>query len=188
LTFTAVPPSDKYRVIHIDDEVEQFLRESGARDPFGFSRLEYTRSVEQSKAINDLQEPAIIISASGMCEAGRILHHLKNNVEDSRNTVLIVGWQAPHTLGRRLVERQPVVKIFGEKYKLRARVETINGFSAHADRDGLLGYADQLGPDRLSSAFVVHGEEGSSMALAEGLRGLGLGQVSVPQPGEVFEL
>jgi metallo-beta-lactamase family protein len=171
-----------------DKEVNEFLAASHHRDPFGFYRLTYVRSVEGSKELNHLQEPAIIISASGMCEAGRILHHLKNNVEDSRNTVLIVGWQAPHTLGRRLVERQPVVKIFGEKYKLRARVETINGFSAHADRDGLLGYADQLGPSRLSSAFVVHGEEASSLALAEGLRGLGLGQVSVPQPGEVFEL
>ncbi|MGD9047825.1 MAG: MBL fold metallo-hydrolase, partial [Anaerolineae bacterium] len=171
-----------------DEEVNEFLESSHHRDPFGFYRLTYVRSVEGSKELNHLQEPAIIISASGMCEAGRILHHLKNNVEDPRSTILIVGWQAPHTLGRRLVERQPVVKIFGEKYKLRARVKTINGFSAHADRQGLLGYADQLGPERLSSAFVVHGEEGSSLALAEGLRGLGLGQVSVPQPGEVFEL
>jgi metallo-beta-lactamase family protein len=86
------------------------------------------------------------------------------------------------------VERQPVVKIFGEKYRLKARVKTINGFSAHADRDELLAYADQLGPSRLRSAFVVHGEETSSLALAEGLQELGIGQVFVPQPGEVFEL
>jgi metallo-beta-lactamase family protein len=138
--------------------------------------------------LNNLQQPAIIISASGMCEAGRILHHLKNNVEDPRNTVLIVGWQAPYTLGRRLVERQPVVKIFGEKYRLKARVETINGFSAHADRNGLLDYARQLEPNRVKSAFVVHGEEASSLALAEGLRDLGMGQVSVPLPAEEYEL
>jgi metallo-beta-lactamase family protein len=135
-----------------------------------------------------LREPAIIISASGMCEAGRILHHLKNNVEDSRNTVLIVGWQAPHTLGRRLVERQAVVKIFGEEYNLRARVETINGFSAHADREELLGYARQLGTSRLKTAFVVHGEEAASLALADGLQSLGLGQTIVPRLGEEFEL
>jgi metallo-beta-lactamase family protein len=171
-----------------DEEVSEFLAANNHRDPFGFYRLTYIRAVEASKELNHLEEPAIIISASGMCEAGRILHHLKNNVEDPRNTILIVGWQAPHTLGRRLVERQPVVKIFGEKYRLKARVKTINGFSAHADRDELLAYADQLGPSRLRSAFVVHGEETSSLALAEGLQELGIGQVFVPQPGEVFEL
>jgi metallo-beta-lactamase family protein len=171
-----------------DKGVAEFLAEGNHRDPFGFHRLTYVRSVEGSKELNHLQEPAIIISASGMCEAGRILHHLKNNVEDPRNTVLIVGWQAPHTLGKRLVERQPVVKIFGEKYNLKARVETINGFSAHADRDELLDYARQLGPKHVRSCFVVHGEEASSLALAEGLRDLGLSQVFVPQPAEVFEL
>jgi metallo-beta-lactamase family protein len=169
-----------------DEEVEDFLFESG--DPFGFSDLRYTRSVEASKELNFLREPAVIISASGMCEAGRIQHHLKNNIEDPRNTVLIVGWQAPHTLGRRIVEKQPFVKIFGEEYRLNAQVEVINGFSAHADRDGLLAYARQLQPSRLKSAFVVHGEEASSLALAEGLRDLGLGRVIVPQPAEEFEL
>ena len=171
-----------------DEEVNRFLPSSNHRDPFGFHRLTYVRAVESSKELNLLQEPAVIISASGMCEAGRILHHLKNNVEDPRSTVLIVGWQAPYTLGRRLVERQPVVKIFGEKYHLKATVKTINGFSAHADRDELLAYARQLQPSRLKSAFVVHGEEASSLALAKGLRDLGLGRVIVPQPAEEFEL
>jgi metallo-beta-lactamase family protein len=171
-----------------DQEVQQFLAAGNRYDPFGFHRLNYIRAVERSKELNFLREPAIIISASGMCEAGRILHHLKNNVEDSRNTVLIVGWQAPHTLGRRLVERQAVVKIFGEEYNLRARVETINGFSAHADREELLGYARQLGTSRLKTAFVVHGEEAASLALADGLQSLGLGQTIVPRLGEEFEL
>jgi metallo-beta-lactamase family protein len=172
-----------------DEETQEFMAADGdRRDPFGFQRLTYVRSVEQSKELNFLREPAIIISASGMAEAGRILHHLKNNVEDARNTVLIVGWQAPHTLGRRLVERQPVIKIFGEEYRLKARVETLNGFSAHADRDGLLGYARQLGPGRLQGAFVVHGEEASSLALAEGLRNLGIQRVAVPRPAETFQL
>jgi metallo-beta-lactamase family protein len=164
------------------------MNAGNGHDPFGFRRLSYVRSVEQSKDLNFMREPAIIISASGMAEAGRILHHLKNNVEDARNTVLIVGWQAPHTLGRRLVERQPVVKIFGEEYPLRARVKTLNGLSAHADRKGLLDYVQQLGPGRLQGVFVVHGEEASSLALAESLRGLGIGKVVVPQPAETFEL
>ncbi|MFC2015986.1 MBL fold metallo-hydrolase RNA specificity domain-containing protein [Chloroflexota bacterium] len=171
-----------------DEEVSQFLTDSDHRDPFGFYRLTYVRAVEASKELNFLREPAIIISASGMCEAGRILHHLKNNIEEPNNTVLIVGWQAPHTLGRRIVEHQPVVKIFGEEYRLNARVETINGFSAHADRNELLDYTRQLGPSRLKTVFVVHGEEASSLALADGIRSLGVGQAVVPHPGETIEI
>jgi metallo-beta-lactamase family protein len=171
-----------------DEEVRAFMAAGNRRDPFGFHRLRYIRSVEGSKELNFLREPAIIISASGMAEAGRILHHLKNNIEDTRNTVLIVGWQAPDTLGRRLVERQPVVKIFGEEYHLKAHVRTINAFSAHADRNGLLEYARRLGPQGLQGAFVVHGEEAASLALAEGLSGLGVAQVAVPRRGEEFEL
>ncbi len=171
-----------------DQETNQFIAAGNGRDPFGFHRLTYVRSVEKSKELNFLRQPAIIISASGMCEAGRILHHLKNNVEDQRNTILIVGWQAPHTLGRRLVERQSVVKIFGEEYRLHARVETINGFSAHADRAELLDYSQQLGLERLKGIFVVHGEEAASLALADGLRDLGARRVSVPRPGDEIEL
>jgi metallo-beta-lactamase family protein len=170
-----------------DKELNEFIAR-GNRDPFGFHRLTYIRTVEESKELNFLREPAVIISASGMCEAGRILHHLKNNIENPSNTVLIVGWQAPNTLGRRLVERQPVVKIFGETYSLRARVETLTGFSAHAGRDELLGYARQIGSSRLKSAFVVHGEEASSLALAEGLQDLGVTPVVVPRLGEEFDL
>ncbi len=171
-----------------DQDLNQFIAREDHRDPFGFHRLTYIRTVEESKELNFLREPAVIISASGMCEAGRILHHLKNNIEDARNTVLIVGWQAPDTLGRRLVEHQAVVKIFGEEYSLRARVETINGFSAHADRTELLDYARRLGPERLKGAFVVHGEEASSLALAEGLRDLGVARTVVPKAGEEFAL
>ncbi len=170
-----------------DRELNQFIAGGNHRDPFGFHRLTYIRSVEASKELNSLQEPAIIISASGMCEAGRILHHLKNNIEDPRNTVLIVGWQAPDTLGRRLVERQPVVKIFGEEYRLRAQVQTINSFSAHADREELLAYVRQLDKSRLKTVFVIHGEEASSLALAEGIRNLGLDRTIVPAPGDKFE-
>jgi metallo-beta-lactamase family protein len=171
-----------------DQELTQFMAANNRRDPFGFRRLRYIRSVDESKELNFLREPAIIISASGMCEAGRILHHLKNNVEDPRNTVLIVGWQAPHTLGRRLVERRPVVKIFGEEYALEARVKTINGFSAHADRGELLDFVQGLGPGKLRTAFVVHGEESSCLAAADGFRNLGVQRTFVPHQGEEFEL
>jgi metallo-beta-lactamase family protein len=171
-----------------DQELNRFLAADNHRDPFGFRRLTYIRSVDKSKELNFLREPAIIISASGMCEAGRILHHLKNNIEDPRNTVLIVGWQAPHTLGRRLVERRPEVKIFGEEYALKAQVKTINGFSAHADRGELLDYVQQMGAEQLKLAFVVHGEEASSLAAADAFRDLGVQRVVVPHLGEEFEL
>jgi metallo-beta-lactamase family protein len=166
-----------------DDEVEEFLHETGARDPFGFGRLQYTRTVDQSKAINDLNEPAIIISASGMAEAGRIQHHLKNNIQDPRNTILIVGWQAPNTLGRYIVEKHETVKIFGEPYDLRAEVRVINGFSAHGDRNELLGWVKAM--QKLpAKAFVVHGEPEPAQALAGGLVELGIPETCVPGRGE----
>jgi metallo-beta-lactamase family protein len=169
-----------------DDEVEQFLRDTGSRDPFGFNRLQYTRSVEQSKAINDLREPAIIISASGMAEAGRIQHHLKNNIADARNTVLFVGWQAPHTLGRYILEKHETVKIFGERYPLRAQIEVINGFSAHADRDELLAWvlAMDSPPGR---AYVVHGEPEPAQKFASALGEIGVRETFVPDRGEQYE-
>jgi metallo-beta-lactamase family protein len=173
-----------------DQETHDFLSASGERDPFGFHRLRYIRETEDSKALNFLREPAVIISASGMCENGRILHHLKNNVEDARNTVLIVGWQAPHTLGRRLVERQSVVRIFGQEYALRAPVEIINGFSAHADRNELLAYTAHLhrANGRLKQVFVVHGEEEAALALADGIRRQGVPHVLVPEQGQEVEV
>ncbi len=169
-----------------DDEVEQFLNETGSRDPFGFGRLQYTRTVDQSKAINDLNAPAIIISASGMAEAGRIQHHLKNNIHDARNTILFVGWQAPNTLGRYILEKHDTVKIFGEKYPLRAQVEAIYGFSAHADRNELLSWVQSM--DKLpTKAFVVHGDPEPAQALADGLSKLGVAEAWVPDRAEVHQ-
>jgi metallo-beta-lactamase family protein len=159
-------------------------------DPFGFRRLRYIRDVEESKALNDLKEPCIIIAASGMCEAGRILHHLKNNIEDERNTILIVSWQAPNTLGRRLADKEPRVRIFGEEYERKAAVRIINGFSAHADRNELLWWISQVdSPDhRLKGIFVVHGDPPASLALADGLRSLMATPVTVPEPGDRVQL
>ena len=170
-----------------DEELREFVAQDRHPDPFGFDQLRYIRNTEDSKALNKLEGPAVIISASGMCEAGRIQHHLKHNIGDPRNTVLIVSWQAPHTLGRRLIERQKVVKIFGQEYPLRARVEAIHGYSAHADRNGLLDWAKPIARD-LRHAFVVHGDPEPAEALADGLRQLGVRDVAVPEQGDVFQV
>jgi len=138
-------------------------------DPFGFGKLFYTRAVEESKKINATPGPAIIISANGMCEAGRILHHLKHNIENERNTVLFVGYQAANTLGRRIVDGVKRIRIFGDEFTVRARIEQVDGFSAHADRSELLDWIAQL-QGTLKGIFLVHGEESSSQALAEELR------------------
>ena len=169
-----------------DEEVAQFMLGDRHGDPFGFDMMFYTRSTAQSKELNFLREPAVIISASGMAEAGRILHHLKNNVEDPANTILIVGWQAPNTLGRRIVEKQPKVKIFGEEYLLKAEVATINGFSAHADRGELLEWVGRMSQRPLHT-FIVHGEEDASFAFADSLvREQKLNNVTVPELGQKF--
>lgn len=163
---------------------DQFI--SNRKNPFGFGRLQYTHSVEESKALNFINGPAIIISSSGMCENGRILHHLKNNIEDSRNLVLIVGYMAKDTLGRRILEKQPVVKIFDEEYRLRADVEVMNAFSGHADRSDLLEYIKKV--KNLKKVFLVHGEESQSLALREYLHETGIKQVEVPHYGEQFTI
>ncbi len=132
-----------------------------------------------SKALNGLPGPMIIISASGMAEAGRILHHLKNNIEDARNTIMIVGWQAPYTLGRRLAERAPVVKIFGEEYHRRADVVTIGGLSAHGGQNMLARYALAL-KGQAKRIILVHGEADASRLFQERLRQNGLDHIIYP--------
>jgi metallo-beta-lactamase family protein len=170
-----------------DEETRQFVAEERHRTALGFDRLTYTRSVEESKALNERRDPMVIISASGMAETGRILHHLKNNIEDRRNTVLIVSWQAPHTLGRRLAEGEERVKIFGEVYERRAEVATIGGLSAHAGQDLLCEYALAV-RGRARQIFLVHGEEGSAGALREKLRERGMERVRYPALHEEVEV
>ncbi len=165
---------------------EEFL--SNHQDPFGFYRLRYIRNVEESKKLNTSNESCMIISASGMCEAGRILHHLANNISDPKNTVLIVGFMAENTLGRRIVERQPEVKIFGDPVALKAEVAIMNGFSAHADKNGLLSYFQNLDKDRLRQVFIVHGEPDQSKELAGSIQATGFKEVSVPIRGEKFTI
>jgi metallo-beta-lactamase family protein len=162
-----------------DSEAAKLLEHDVDQDLFTFPEVHYVGSVDESKALNDMHEPMVIISASGMCETGRILHHLRNNIEDSRNTILIVSWQAPNTLGRRLVEKQPRVRIFGDEYKLNARVQVINGYSGHADQNGLLEWALSL-KGRLKKVFLVHGEPKPAEALAAKLKEGGIEDVYYP--------
>ena len=170
-----------------DRETREFIAQDKHHQALGFEHLSYTRTVEESKAINHVEGPAVIISASGMAEAGRILHHLKNNVEDPKNTVLIVSWQAPHTLGRRLAEREKHIKIFGESYTRRAQVATINGFSAHAGQKLLTEYA-LASRETLQDIFLVHGEPRGADPLRERLREVGFPAVEYPSRGEEFSL
>jgi metallo-beta-lactamase family protein len=168
-----------------DAETQEFVR-NGTHPALSFPQLKYIQSVEESKALNERHEPMIIISASGMAESGRILHHLRNNLQNPRNTVLIVSWQAPNTLGRRLAEREAVVRIFGELCDRRAEVVTIGGFSAHAGQDMLLKYA-QASQASIQKVFLVHGEPNAAGALTEKLKEAGFRDIRYPAKGSFFD-
>lgn len=157
-------------------------------DPWGFDRLTYIRDVERSKALNGNRMPMVIISASGMCEAGRILHHLRNNIGDARNTVMMVGYCAEHTLGKRIIEKRPEVRIFGQIHKLRAEVEVMNSFSAHADEPGILDFVGKMDRDRLQRVFLVHGAPKRQDLMAGAFKQAGYDQVVVPEFGETADL
>jgi metallo-beta-lactamase family protein len=168
-----------------DDDTNELLRTE--YDPFGFRHLHYTRLTEESKMLNNIDSPIIIIAGSGMAESGRILHHLKNNIGNALNTIIIVGWQSENTLGRKIQERKPVVSIFGEPYELKSQVEVFEEFSSHADQNDLVNWVRQ-GKDRWQKVFLVHGEPDSSQALAEALKGLGIPEVIIPELGQTFEV
>ncbi len=166
-----------------DEETRAYL--SNNEDPFGFRRLQYVRDAEESKKLNGLHGPFVVISASGMCEQGRILHHLRNNIEDPRNCVLITGFQAEHTLGRKLIRKLPEVKIFGEPLRVRAEIQSLDSLSGHADQANLLEWIHPL-TQGLRKVFLVHGEAQQSTALALKLRETE-GLDAVPAvPGESF--
>jgi metallo-beta-lactamase family protein len=157
------------------------------QSPFQFEGLRFIQGVGESKALNDDSSPMIIISASGMCENGRILHHLKNNIEDEKNSVLVVGFMAEYTLGRKLVDGEKSVKIFGEEYTVKAGIEIINGFSAHADSDALVSYAAEVGSDA-ETIFLVHGELDQSELLSQRIMNRIGRKPVIPAFGETFEL
>ena len=169
-----------------DAETREFVAE--ARHPaLDFKMLTYTRSVEESKALNIRKDPMIIISASGMAETGRILHHLRNNIEDPKNTVCIVSWQATHTLGRRLADREKRIKIFGEPYTVKAEIATIGGLSGHAGQNLLVDYASAV-KKSVKKIFLVHGEEKSASMLTEKLKEQNLREVYYPELHSSIEI
>jgi metallo-beta-lactamase family protein len=168
-----------------DAEAAAFLANHG--DPFGFQLLTYVRDVNQSKALNDLPGPFMIVSASGMCEGGRVLHHLRNNIGDPRATILLTGYQAENTLGRKIEERWKEVPIFGEMMPLRAEVERLDALSGHADREEMLAWMKPLAGG-LKKVFLVHGEPEQQAAFAAAVRERYGLEVVAPQRGQSFDL
>ena len=169
-----------------DSEARAFDRLTGG-NLFDGDCCTYVRDVEESKRLNEIKEPCIILSASGMCETGRILHHLANNINDPRNTILIVGFQAANTLGRRLVEKAKQVRIFGEPYDVKARVAVINGFSAHADMNELDEMV-QPQAENCRTALLVHGEQDQQLAFGQRMHKMGYKDVRLMARGEVIEV
>ncbi len=169
-----------------NETIYRFLREK--ENPFGMENLTYIREAANSKKLNDLLEPAIIISASGMAEAGRIRHHLKNNIGDAKNLILFVGYCAEHTLGAQILAGQNPVNIFGEPHPVRAQIASVDSFSGHADKNELRRYVEATGGG-MKKICVTHGEESQALAFAETLRALKpKAQVVVPVYGQVVEI
>jgi metallo-beta-lactamase family protein len=169
-----------------DADLRRYLRDDP--NPFGFEKLTYIRDVQESKKLNASRVPMVIISASGMCEAGRVLHHLRNNIEDPRTTVLMVGFCADHTLGKKLIDGLEEVRIFGEPHRVRAEVVVMNSYSAHADEPGLLAVVGAQDPKRLKRIYLVHGAPDRQEAFRSTLLREGYRDVIIPEHGESFEL
>lgn len=169
-----------------DDLREEYIAHRA--DPFGFERLRYTISMAESMALNAHHEPCVIISSSGMCESGRILHHLKNHIGNPANTILIVGYMAANTLGRRIANREPEVRIFGKPYALKAQVKILNTFSAHADYREIRNYVSRLDLKRLREVILVHGESDAMDNLRHELLEAGVRSVRPAEPGGWAEL
>jgi len=169
-----------------DEETKELVRK-GVHPALNFPHLTFIQSVEESKALNDRHEPMIIISASGMAENGRILHHLRNNIQNPKNMVLIVGWTAPNTLGRRLADLEPMVRIFGEPFDVLAEVITISGLSAHAGQTKLLQYAKAT-QDTLDEVILIHGEEDAAGVFMQLLAQNGIKNVHYPAWGQLIEI
>ncbi len=169
----------KYHLDYLDTETRQAI--SKGDSPFEFLNLKFIRMQEESKSLNNDRRPMIIIAGSGMCEAGRVLHHLQNNIEDSRNTILVVGYMAKDTLGKRIVEKMRFVRIFGVEYELNAEVTVINAFSGHADHNELCDFVRAARPKK--SVFLVHGDLDQSEAIASALSAEGL-DARIPEKDE----
>ena len=169
-----------------DMETLDFLARD--EDPFGFKRLTYITDVEESKKLNFIKGPCIIISSSGMCEAGRILHHLANNISNPHNIILMVGYSAEHTLGRKLIDGEKNVNIFGDEYNVEAEVIVMQSFSAHADENELLNYASTLDKKRIQEIFLVHGEIDQQEIFRKHLGANGFSKILIPDRGDEVTL
>ena len=165
---------------------EHFLNDD--EDPFTPPGFACIRQVDASKRLNEIDDPMIIIAASGMAEGGRVLHHLRNNVEDEKNMVLFVGFAAEHTLARKMMDGHHQVRIFGEEYSVHAEVGYLPFFSGHADRDGLIEFAKATPPEKLKRIFLVHGELEPAQSLKKALHEEGYNTVHVPARGEEFNI
>jgi len=168
------------------DTHEAFIKHH--KNPFGFNALKFVTSVDESKALNKLSGPMIIISADGMCEAGRITHHLANTIEDPQNQILLVGFMAAHTLGRRLQNRELEVKILGEWHKVRAEISQINAFSAHADYAEATDWLKSMDTTGLKKIFMVHGEPDVQLIFKEHLESQGYPNIQIVKYGETYEI
>jgi metallo-beta-lactamase family protein len=171
-----------------DAETREILRAPEDNDPFGFRRLTYVKTRQESMALNDRPGPFLVIAASGMCEAGRVVHHLANSVTDPKNMVIIVGYQAENTLGKKIVMKEPEVNIFGEPHALRAEVVVLNSFSGHADRNDLLGYVRRFDASHLRDIYLVHGDLDQAESLQTGLTESGFRRVHIPERGDTAPL
>jgi len=169
-----------------NEEMQQFILSNS--DPFGFDNLHYVRTIEDSKRLNTYNRPCIIISASGMMEAGRVKHHLANNIDNPRTTVLSVGYCAPSTLGAKIMRGDKEVSIFGVKYKVRAKLENIQSYSGHADYLELQQYLSTQIPEKVRKFFVIHGEDEARESFAKMMTEKGFQNVVIPKFMEEFEL
>jgi metallo-beta-lactamase family protein len=169
-----------------NDEVKAYMESD--KDPFGFNRLTYIRDVEQSKRLNSYREPCIIISASGMAEAGRIKHHIANSIEHPENTILIVGHCEPQSLGGRLTDGAQEVRIFGETYEVKAHVVVMGSLSAHGDYKEMLDYLSCQNASKVKKVFVVHGEYPVQLAFMSKLKKAGYKAVEIPERGSSYKL
>ena len=165
---------------------EAFLKHH--KNPFGFGSLSFTTSVEESKSLNDKEGPMIIISADGMCEAGRVLYHLANEIGNERNTILIVGYMAENTLGRKIRDGEKEVKILGDMYHVNAKVEQINAFSAHADYTEMTDWLKTIDTSRLKNIFLVHGEKEAQEFFTDYLHQNGFPNVTTVKYDETYDL
>jgi metallo-beta-lactamase family protein len=171
----------------LDRETYRIFLQNG-EDPFGFSRLKYVKKTEESKELNEKTGPMIIISASGMAEGGRILHHLVHNISNPKNLILFVGYAAEHTLARRIMDGNEKVNIFGEEVEVKAKIKKMDYFSGHADQGELLDYLRLNDINKLKNIFLVHGEEDMALPFREILLQKGFKNVQFPASGEIINI